>query len=101
MFYTGPSGVPNDIIIQVTSTSLSAVWKPIMCVKRNGPIIGYVVDFHPVDDRQMYTLITSENFVMNDLIPYTNYTFNVAGRNVNGTGPYSNERISRTNEDGK
>ena len=98
--YTGPSGFPNDIYIFLTSTSLTALWKPIICMKRNGPIIGYVVDFHSLENHSLYTIVTSEIYYIRDLNPYTNYFFSVAGVNVNGTGPHSNEEISQTHEDG-
>ena len=32
---------------------------------------------------------TSQNFSVNELMPYTVYVFQVAGVNVNGTGPFS------------
>ena len=99
--HTGPNGIPNDVAIALTSTSFSAVWTSIRCVERNGLIIAYIVQFHPLGGAKVYTSVTEKNFNRRGLNPYTNYIFAVAGVNVNGTGPYSLERLLRTNEDGK
>ncbi len=47
------------------------------------------------------TGITELTFTANGLIPFTNYTFRVAGVNSAGTGVYSNIITFTTNEESK
>ena len=44
--------------------------------------------------------VINETFIINDLQPYTNYSFQVAGVNKNGTGPFSNAITIMTDEGG-
>ena len=44
--------------------------------------------------------VIDRTFTASGLTPHTNYIFRVAGVNSNGTGPYSNDTIITTEEDG-
>ena len=44
--------------------------------------------------------VVGQTFTASGLTPHTNYTFRVAGNNINGTGPFTNTSAILTNEDG-
>ena len=44
--------------------------------------------------------VMDRTFTASGLTPHTNYTFKVAGVNINGTGPYSDSIIIQTREEG-
>ena len=44
--------------------------------------------------------VMDRTFTTSGLAPHTNYTFRVAGVNINGTGPYTNINTILTDEDG-
>ncbi len=71
---------------------------PIVCDLCNGPIIDYQVEFQSMDGALMMGSVVNETFVITGLQPYTNYSFQVAGMNDNGTGPFSDIVIIMTNE---
>ena len=102
-FVSAPTGSPNNVTYTVTSTSVVINWLEIDCIERNGVITDYTVVFQ----EQGGAVITGEvnvmdrTFTTSGLTPHTNYIFRVAGVNSNGTGPYSNDIIALTDEDGK
>ena len=63
-------------------------------------ITNYTVVFHEKDEAVNQVGTVNRNFTANGLTPHTNYIFRVAGVNSNGTGPYSNETLVMTKEDG-
>ena len=88
----------------VTSSSILWVWGPIECIFQNGRITGYVVaitdEFHA--DFSMYNVSGIDmSFTATGLVPNTVYYIQVAGRNSNGTGPFSGIWSTRTLDDGK
>ena len=44
--------------------------------------------------------VMDRTFTASGLTPHTNYIFRVAGVNSNGTGPYTNDTMAMTEEDG-
>ena len=44
--------------------------------------------------------VMDRTFTASGLTPHTNYIFRVAGVNSNGTGPYTNDTMVTTEEDG-
>ena len=63
------------------------------CVQQNGPTTGYVVRYYATcgPDRNVHlnrTALTTHG-IIDDLTPNTEYAFQVAAFNVNGTGPFS------------
>ena len=87
----------------VTSTSGNINWLEIDCIERNGVITNYTVVFQEQGGAVIHgeVNVIDRTFTASGLTPHTNYTFRVAGVNSNGTGPYSKEIITLTNEDGK
>ena len=63
------------------------------CVQQNGPITGYVVRYYPTcgADRnvQQNKSVVTTGDTIDGLTPNTEYAFQVAAVNVNGTGPFS------------
>ena len=63
------------------------------CVQQNGPITAYIVRYYTTcgADRgtQWNKSVVSTGGVIDSLTPNTEYTFQVAAVNVNGTGPFS------------
>ena len=62
-------------------------------VQQNGPITGYVVRYHATcgpdrDVQQTKSVVTTES-IIDGLTPNTEYAFQVAAVNANGTGPFS------------
>ena len=75
-------------------------WDPIACIERNGEITGYAVKFQEQGEaRSPGEEVVNQSFMASGLRPYTNYTFRVAGVNINGTGPFSNTTIITTGEE--
>ena len=63
------------------------------CVQQNGPITGYAVRYYATCDtgrdvQQNKSVVTTSDFI-DGLTPNTEYVFQVAAVNVNGTGPFS------------
>ena len=103
VFFSDPTGAPRNITFTVQSRSVNINWMQIDCIDRNGVITSYTVVFQ----EQGGVVIPGEvnvmdrTFTASGLTPHTNYTFTVAGVNSNGTGPYTNDTIVTTVEDGK
>ena len=62
------------------------------CVQQNGPT-GYIVRYYATcgADRnvQWNKSVVTTGVIIDGLTPNTEYVFQVAGVNVNGTGPFS------------
>ena len=63
------------------------------CAQQNGPITGYIVRYHTTcgparDVRQNKSVVTTGD-IIDSLTPNTEYAFQVAAVNVNGTGTFS------------
>ena len=85
----------------ITSRSVTITWD-IECIEHNGEITNYTVVFQ----EQGGAMISGEvnvmdrTFTATGLTPHTNYTFQVAGVNINGTGPFCDSIIILTHEEG-
>ena len=92
--YSVPSGAPQVLeamFVQHTEVSLS--WRVVPCVQQNGPITGYVVRYYATCDtgrnmQQNKSVVTTGD-IIDGLTPNTEYAFQVAAVNVNGTGLFS------------
>ena len=94
-----PTGAPQNVTFSATSRNVSVLWLFINCTERNGLITKYTVMFQS-ESELIITSINETSFTASGLIPYTNYTFQVAGVNSNGTGPYSDVITILTSEEG-
>ena len=92
--YSVPSGAPQSLeSMFVQSTEVSLRWREVPCFQQNGPITGYVVMYYAThgadgDAQQNKSVVTTGN-IIDGLTPNTEYGFQVAAVNVNGTGPLS------------
>ena len=63
------------------------------CIQQNGPITGYAVRYFATrgsdKDVQQYKSVGTMDDTISGLTPNTEYAFQVAAVNVNGTGPFS------------
>ena len=65
------------------------------CIKQNGPITGYAVRYYATcgadRDVQRYKSVRTmdDDDIIDGLTPNTEYSFQVAAVNANGTGPFS------------
>ncbi len=85
----------------ITSRSITVTWDTIACIERNGIITSYTVEFGPSGNTLTIAGITELTFTANELTPFINYTFRVAGVNSVNTGIYSDIIIITTLEEGK
>jgi len=65
----------------------------VTCDQQNEPITGYVVRYYATcgpdrDVQQTKSVLTTES-IIDGLTPNTEYAFQVAAVNTNGTGPFS------------
>ena len=91
--YSVPSGAPQSLeAMFVQPTEVFLRWRVVPCVQQNGPINGYVVRYHatcgPNRDVQNKSVVTTGD-IIDGLTSNTEYVFQVAAVNVNGTGPFS------------
>ena len=92
--YSVPSGAPQSLEgMFVQPTEVSLMWRELPCVQQNGPITGYVVRYYATcgadRDVQQNKSVVSTGDIIDGLTPNTEYVFQVAAVNVNGTGPFS------------
>ena len=89
-----PSGAPQSLegmFVQPTEVFLR--WGEVPCIQQNGPITGYVVRYYATcgaerNVQQNKSVVTTGDTI-EYLTPNTEYAFQVAAVNVNGTGPFS------------
>ena len=83
------------------STNITLTWTEINCLKRNGVIITYVIQYGEGTNRNIAinTQSNATTHLITGLKPFTQYTFTVAGVNSVSTGPFSTaSRSLRTSE---
>ena len=72
---------------------MSLSWREVPCDQQNGPITGYVVQYYatcgPDRDVQQTKSVVTTGSIIDGLTPNTEYAFQVAAVNTNGTGPFS------------
>ena len=91
--HAGASEAPQSLeamFIQPTKVSLR--WREVPCFQQNGPITGYIVRYFATcgADRnvpQNKSVVTT-SVIIDGLTPNTEYGFQVAAVNVNGTGSF-------------
>ena len=74
-------------------------WREVACVQQNGPTTGYVMRYYATcgadrgqQNKPVVTtgdIETMGSIQIEGLTPNTEYAFQVAAVNVNGTGPFS------------
>ena len=68
-------------------------WRVVPCVQQNGPVTAYIVCYYTTcgADRnvQQNKSVVTAGGIIDGLTPNTEYVFQVAAVNVNGTCPFS------------
>ena len=106
---TVPSSPPRDVMVESHNpASLNVSWRPPTVKNRNGPIIGYMINYTRVGSSDMMSMsVTGETsrttvITISGLVAYFNYSVIVAAMTVNGTGPFSDPSVvGRSGEDGQ
>ena len=75
-------------------------WDTIECIENNGIITGYTVVFQEQGGANVPGHTVDRTFSAAGLIPFTVYTFQVAGVNDVGTGPFTDIITITTSEEG-
>ena len=75
----------------VTASSITVRWQPVLCLDRNGVIIGYVAQAvrNGMVEETASVGGSARQATISGLSPSTWYTVQVAAMNGAGTGPYS------------
>ena len=76
-------------------------WNTIECIERNGITTGYIVEFQEQGGAMIPGEVVGQSFTAAGLTPATRYTFQLAGVNSNGIGPFTTSAITSTDEDCK
>ena len=102
---TVPSSPPQDVVVDSHNpASLNVSWQLPPNEDRNGPIIGYVIQYTRIGSSDMISVnVTSgTTHTISGLVAYVNYSVIVAAMTVNGTGPFSDPPVmERSGEDGE
>ncbi|KAH9507492.1 hypothetical protein Btru_051291 [Bulinus truncatus] len=95
-----PAGqVANISVDSVTSSTATVSWQPPPCSQRKGLLKSYSVYLQTVGsaDRKLYSS-TEIRYMLTNLLPYTNYSIEVAFNNSIGQGPLSSKLYFNTSE---
>ena len=97
-FYIVPSAAPNSVSMSaVTSSSITVLWGAVDCIHSNGDITGYSVQYGVVGSgstQNMSAFVTGATIL--GLMPFTNYSIQVAAENSAGIGDYTDHVIVET-----
>lgn len=95
-----PSGVPRDIQVNaVSSSTISVLWSPPQPQRQNGIIVQYKIRFRQVGGSVPQVVVVDgdeRSYILTGLLKDTAYEVRLAAATVNGTGPYSQWRKTRT-----
>ena len=78
-------------------------WQPPTLIDQNGPIISYdILSFMNNADGDTWNVtVAGTEITMSDLIPFVNYSIQVAASNTNGTGVFSTVISQVSGQDSK
>lgn len=101
---SAPTAPPRQfqLLIPVSSTSLSFSWLPPETAHHNGDITGYILSLAEAETGRevIYNVTTGTLYTARTLHPYYSYECRVAAYTAAGTGPFSSAITQRTAEDG-
>ena len=96
LIHVAPTGAPRNVAANTTSSNVMVTWDPIACIECNGEITSYTVEFNGT---RIQGVVIEQSFTADGLRPFADYTFRVAGVNINGTGPFTNTITISTGEE--
>ena len=106
--YTAPRGQPRNFNIIPNITFITVEWRAPDLWKRNGIITHYIIEWGETGNlttlkysipNPTFNTTDDQRYTFRDLKPNTEYAFNIAAVNINGTGPVLNG-MSITLEEG-
>ena len=116
-FFTLPDGPPMSVSEdKATTTTIIVKWQPPPVGQQNGVILGYRINYtiihaarrrkrddHVPESDIRSVVVGPDVFVreINNLKKFTTYRITVAAFNPKGIGPFSQEMIVSTDEDGR
>ena len=87
---TAPSGQVKNLVVSFSnSTFITIQWDRVDCIERNSVITGYVVNYG-IGSLSVVVIVSGTNmreYTFSNLIPRTQYTFQVVPISNNGNGP--------------
>ena len=98
-----PSSPPQNVTVaSIDPASLKVTWRPPPLIDQNGPIVSYAISIMSIEhgDIRNVTIVGTE-LTISDLIPFVNYSVQVAASNTNGTGVFSTIMSQVSGEDSK
>ncbi|XP_038066666.1 angiopoietin-1 receptor-like [Patiria miniata] len=93
-----PSAPPQQVVVTSQKRSLTFSWSQPACGSRGGIITGYTYKLSGPGSQLISNVSTAEQVEIDGLIPFTNYSFQVAANTSTGAGPYSDVKVQRTDE---
>ena len=98
-----PSGPPSSVrATDFTSNTITFEWSKPLCGERHGEITSYSYSlFNVLREVVSHDTTTSTMTSIENLSPFTNYSFTVAARNGDLIGTFSNELMKATAEAGR
>ena len=98
-----PSSPPQNVTVtSVDPASLMVTWEPPPLIDQNGPIVSYAISIMSIEHRDIRNVtIVGTELTISDLIPFVNYSVQVAASNTNGTGVFSTIMSQVSGEDSK
>ncbi|XP_038066670.1 angiopoietin-1 receptor-like [Patiria miniata] len=93
-----PSAPPQQVTVNSNKRSLTFFWSQPPCGSRGGNITGYTYKLSGPGSQLILDVSTAEQVEIDGLIPFTNYSFQVAANTIAGAGPYSGVVVQRTAE---
>ena len=99
-----PDSPPQNIIVMsVNPASLMVSWQPPPMSGQNVSIIGYSILYALVGSNALMsiTVNNTNEYIISGLVPFSNYSVQVAASTINGAGPVSNLVIQTSGEDSK
>ena len=106
---TAPTGQPKDFNIIPNITFITVEWSAPDLWKRNGIITHYIIEWGETGNlttlnysvpNPTFNTTDDQRYTFRDLKPNTEYTFNIAAVNINGTGILVLNGMSTTLEEG-
>ena len=107
-YYTVPTGKPKNFSSIPNITFITVEWSAPDLWRRNGIIFHYIIEWGEIGSlttlnysvpNPTFNTTDDQRYTFSGLEPITEYTFNIAAVNINGTGPVLNG-MSTTLEEG-
>ena len=98
-----PSGAPQNLSgVPGVIRQIVLHWQPPLLENRNGIITGYIVNVTAMTSGGMVQLMsTTSSITVSSLRPFTVYICTIAATTRVGSGPFSDEFVVQTLEEGK